>query len=1282
MANNLGLSPWYGLVLLPIFGCSLGGPTSPSDRATGEALADHTSALTEPRLVDRAQLAASRRFLRASAPLALRPADGTWAAALDVADQVTSATLDGDPTAVQVRNDLGIITPVRGTSFVLLSTGVAGAGLNGNATPEPGTDFGDVGEPGDATSLQLTMQVPVGATALSFQYNFLSTEYPEFVGTIFNDTFSVQVDDLSGTRTFNVATVNSAKFFPISDTRGKASGFDLFTDDPTNVDTVFGTGLPDAGLTDFQTFSVPVTENSTITVTFKVQDTGDGILDSAVLLDAVQFFSIDAIDPNPALETAGAVVTGNVEDLATNGRPVRGVVADGATDLLLRVQLPASGHVAFTLPSGAASTVGSLRLIGDSAPSDPPATSLDVTSVQTAAQVNYAFVVYRAPNDFTTTVDDAATERTLSIAVAFTPDAGTGFASKLDLQVKRPPVVFARGLWSDGFYWTPLLAGDPGFISNDARFAVTYAEHTYACNSDVRVLPPPEDGSPRCPWTRATDPNGEVLCTAADSDMFSDPIREAIQNVQRLNIAATRVDVIAQADAGLRAREHINAPDYHNLSNLNAGDVNRLITLNTPHLGSTFADAIVQARDLGGTPDELMLCHARFDETLGDPLGGIDLGDIDGMLTGHTGLAASGVHGHALIGSKGGALPLARYRQRMGALLPTISDVLNATNVQVIPQCATALPRCTSIWGPGNAQVDHDTFATVVSQGGNLPVTATTPLDTNNLASAGQTDDWTDFLHAPRSKHISDRLVALLNTSVDTSTFAPFPAAPAGLRAAVTAPRPAGPLAIPAGSVRIVSPLNGDTVFAGDTVPVQVVGEGGFAPVTVAVVLGGEEAESDTAPFTIPVTVPANALGPTKLIAIGIDATDHSLVSNLVILNVQTRANLQKVHIVNQDPILFGIGKHRQLSVLGTYDDSVVRNITSPSAGTVYLTSNPAIVTVSTSGVLTSVGTGIATVVAQNGLVQDSITVTVRANAAPIARAGADVAAVCALPGATVPVHLDGSGSFDPDADPLTFTWSEAGSPIATGPTPTVLLAAGTHTIALVVFDGASNAEDSVVVTVSADTEPPLLTIVGDNPATTECGQPYTDRGATARDTCAGDLTAAITTQSNVNTGVPGSYAVSYAVTDHANLTATATRSVTVADRTPPVVQIKPLVELFPPDLFYREFHLSDCASAVDACGGPVKIDKKGEIVAIYSDEPDVIFPYDPNHDMVILGPSKFLLRSQLDPFRNGRVYEVQFTVRDDLGNKTPPRSCFFGVKLTPHSAPPIDDGRVFTVRP
>ena len=89
--------------------------------------------------------------------------------------------------------------------------------------------------------------------------------------------------------------------------------------------------------------------------------------------------------------------------------------------------------------------------------------------------------------------------------------------------------------------------------------------------------------------------------------------------------------------------------------------------------------------------------------------------------------------------------------------------------------------------------------------------------------------------------------------------------------------------------------------------------------------------------------------------------------------------------------------------------------------------------------------------------------------------------------------------------------------------------------------------EDS---TTPPDTVFPIITILGDNPATVELGSSYTDAGATS------DGGETVSTSGSVDTNTVGSYDITYSATDAAGNTSTATRIVNVVDTTAPVVTL------------------------------------------------------------------------------------------------------------------------------
>jgi hypothetical protein len=113
----------------------------------------------------------------------------------------------------------------------------------------------------------------------------------------------------------------------------------------------------------------------------------------------------------------------------------------------------------------------------------------------------------------------------------------------------------------------------------------------------------------------------------------------------------------------------------------------------------------------------------------------------------------------------------------------------------------------------------------------------------------------------------------------------------------------------------------------------------------------------------------------------------------------------------------------------------------------------------------------------------------------------------------------------------------------------------GTYTITYNATDPSGNQATPVTRTVIVvDTTPPTITITGGNSTTVECHTSYTDAGATATDSCSGGVVP-VTSSSDVNVNAVGTYHVTYTSTDGTNV-ATATRTVTVVDTTPPTITL------------------------------------------------------------------------------------------------------------------------------
>jgi len=307
----------------------------------------------------------------------------------------------------------------------------------------------------------------------------------------------------------------------------------------------------------------------------------------------------------------------------------------------------------------------------------------------------------------------------------------------------------------------------------------------------------------------------------------------------------------------------------------------------------------------------------------------------------------------------------------------------------------------------------------------------------------------------------------------------------------------------------------------------------------------------------------------------------------------------------------------------------------------------------------------------------DTFTVTIAANQPPVADAGPDQTVEQSYyQGADV--KLNGSGSYDPDGDPLTYTWAWAGGS-ATGVSPIVSLPLGMTTVTLVVNDGTvDSAPDTVVITVQ-DTTPPVITCPPDVTVEQEtaAGTVVLLTAATATDVCDADPTI---TSDELAIYPLGTTTVTFTATDDSGNSASCTTTVTVIDTTPPEMTLSDeQIVLWPPNHKYHTIEIAECCviSVTDICDADVDIDDV-VITSVSSDEPENVQGNGDGNtvdDIVIVDSQTVELRAERQGKGNGRVYTINFEVTDDSGN-TETGSCTVWV---PHDqgagSTAIDDG-------
>ncbi len=194
----------------------------------------------------------------------------------------------GNPAAV---SDTPIAPfPADGPAYAVLSTGDAAlsdqadqAGIfasadDGGAAAPAGR--GDTAR--DVTTLAIPIDVPAGANCLSFDFRFLSEEYPDFLDSQFNDAFIAEID--------NSTWVSSGAVIA-----GLENDFALdATGAPLTVHSAqAGLAAPNAAGTPYGGASAPLRAKAAVTpgahtVILSILDLNDNAYDSAVFADALR----------------------------------------------------------------------------------------------------------------------------------------------------------------------------------------------------------------------------------------------------------------------------------------------------------------------------------------------------------------------------------------------------------------------------------------------------------------------------------------------------------------------------------------------------------------------------------------------------------------------------------------------------------------------------------------------------------------------------------------------------------------------------------------------------------------------------------------------------------------------------------------------------------------------------------------------------------------------------------------------------------------------------------
>ncbi len=219
----------------------------------------------------------------------------------------------------------GAFFPTDGTTFAALTTGDVANANPPNDVSNKSTNLGTTARNvNDLTILKVNVNVPANANCIGFDFAFYSEEFPEFVGSQFNDAFLAELDTNDWTYDSVARTITAPNNFAF-DEQQRAITVN------TALASAQSTDLQYDGSTQLLRARKQVAPGAH-SLYFTIYDAGDKIFDSAVFLDNLRAANIPPAQCQPGAARVDTDGDGLLDEWETTGIDANG---DGTVDLNL-----------------------------------------------------------------------------------------------------------------------------------------------------------------------------------------------------------------------------------------------------------------------------------------------------------------------------------------------------------------------------------------------------------------------------------------------------------------------------------------------------------------------------------------------------------------------------------------------------------------------------------------------------------------------------------------------------------------------------------------------------------------------------------------------------------------------------------------------------------------------------------------------------------------------------------------------------------------------------------
>ncbi len=673
------------------------------------------------------------------------------------------------------------------------------------------------------------------------------------------------------------------------------------------------------------------------------------------------------------IDSGTSMVSTTPSVLSSCGTPIKGVASDGTNPLLLRTETGLAGTACFDITS--------------TGPPDQGKLSTTNYAISSGSGTLYGFSVYTPPDGYGT---DGTDSRQVTIQFAFTPAGGTTNTTTTPIMttIVRPPLVLMHGLWAKGADWNS-----------------TYLRSSMS--SDLYTVYPADYASTNAAsfTTNQVKVQGFVM--------------EALKRIRAKQYAAAQVDVIGHSMGGILARLYTSLAQ---LNTLKVSDIHRMITLDTPHIGTNFASLLVALHNTSATV-------ATATETTVTNLtkGSITQGAVCDLAQNSTGLqllnSATNLPAQFLTGSGGPAGTAATPALYWGgATFAGFSSFESALTARTFPVFGSFIfPQATV--NAFRFREMNDAVVPLSSQQGGLSGTVNYPdLHMHIPAIPGVTRGITDdpaastmafnTLDGPATgltkplpgvgstgNGVSIPPVPGLGAATDAANYTAQCTGSGPMRRNSIVPflQTASPRAVtPAANdprITVTSPAAGTIFNSTDTLSITVSVAAGLAVTGYGVNVPGigrldgtgftTSASGST--FQASVVLNAFSVGPLTILPEIYDNLGNLILGTpITVVEVYSGSTLTAAALVDHNFLSLTPPATQQLYFRGTYSDGSQFDLSPALMGTTWSSSNPAVLTVDPNGSVTVLTTGIAVVTAKNGTFTDFATFVVENPTTPL----------------------------------------------------------------------------------------------------------------------------------------------------------------------------------------------------------------------------------------------------------------------------------------------------------